>query len=763
MRLAWIGLCVVCMGVPVGCHPSPPTEPGQASQRPSLAALADRIAPGAPAPRSLVATLPGPIQKEVQARAPKGLSDDAMLDEAKARLSRYSVRLGEPATTLPLVEAFYLAETVALRPGPSQLRAATLLVMMYETVRLSALTLVGVGSSFRAVALDTPAANDPLMPFWDAVQRDGSSLQAAFAAAVLRGSPTDEMAIAVMRSQARSLVNDSRPQPELRLALVEEIVAREGASATADSWLDVAQMRQVIGDVDGARRAIDRSTGLPARATSAADTERAASQLATRRARILEDQARLVTIQSLARSTGVDDRLRRASLLVDNGSLREAQQAYEQLQRDLPHDARPVVGLARLKIYNSVKEGIIESFLSAHDLLRNAADFDHRDGSYYGMRIGLTGIEVTRLMNEAPDPARFKARAVALLASLESLNREYAAFAPDRSAVLGFVLQAVRAETDIGLGTAGLEKRLHEHCTRGVALAARYPDTGDAFRLALGCASLLDVDRAFEVAFRPLPGALRKDGSLVDLQARVLVGLVARHRTFDRLPAVRAAVEAMPVDREGQTTERESLLADLTALSAIAGQASWQDAVDAYQHARTLTPTSDTARVSNNLAIALGATLSSPLNQVVVDHLKRSVSIARTPSDQVARANLAALALLDGSNRDALDLVVPLVKDVSNPPLIARLQTIAAASKVGQDALARDQATAALEALRPDNEAYPGFGSRPFAWALGNFNFSLNTSAADATYLLKLGGYYDSFLMLPTSLRYPDVVALGKR
>lgn len=764
MSRPWTFACALALllSPSFACTPAPETPDKARVERPSLPALADQLARDAPAPRSLFERLPEAVRQEIKAHVKADGPEDKRFDEASARLSRYNVRLGEPATSVPFVEGLYLAESLALKPGPQQLRAAALLVTTYEAAAIIFPTMVETSRMFSQVTDNPSSHNDPFFPLWQAIVSDGLKQQAAFAALVLRGSPPDEVAIQVMRSVARSQPREPRARVELRRLLQQEVVTREDKGATVDEWLDLAETHLLLEDADRAQQAIERSKqSTVVKTLTGAERETALTNATARRDRLIEEQARLREIRALDRATSPEQRLQRASLLLANNNIPAARDAYEQLRRDLPNDARPVVGLARANMSKS-NTPVFELFFAAKDSLQAAAGYDNKDGNYYGLMIGLLGFELGRFMREAAtDEAKFKARAVTLLDNLESLNRENTRFSEDRAAILGFILKSIRQEMGREFNSDGLKERLSAYCTEGVALAARYPNTSDAFRLSLGCAALIEPQRAFEVALTPLPTSLSKDTALAELRARVLVGLVARHSAFERLDAVRAVVEALPATNDAQRTARTVLQADLLAVAAAGKKASWSDAASAYQKARDLVPASENSRLSNNLAVALTAT-GKPLDQEGIDRYKQAIAIAKNDRERIARANLAAIAILLKSYSEALDLLQPLLQE-SDPHVAARLHAIGADINLGKLASAREHAKAVLAELKKDKEdpaKYGAFGPSVFVWSPGSMNFGLNVRSHEATYGMEIGSVYEVYLMLPAGITYPDFTRL---
>lgn len=740
----WSLLWLLATPLLPACSPAPPAAPRPAAEapRPTLDALADQIARGAPPPRPLFASLPQGIQDEIRTRVGSAAGD--RLELARQRLSRFNIRLQAPETGIPVLEGIYLAEGLAFGPpGPAQIQAAALLVTFHEMVFTTLRPLVGMQPLFGGPG-GPGGPDDPIAAFWRFLVREGPGQQAALAAQVLRGKADEASIQSALVSRARTLPHD---QLALRRTLQQEVVARPGA--TAVHWLDLADTLLLTGDPAATLRALEQSAAAP-------QPPQQARALAARKEALAEKQKRLVEIRALDGATSPEQRLRRASLLLLNRDTIAAREAYTKLRADLPDDARPVVGAARAEMFDLGDFG--ERLLAQKKILQAASGMKNRDADYYGLMIGLTGLEISDILRSpGQDEASLLRRLLATLGEIEALNREHARFAPERAAILGFILTSIRDGVSDRDKESSAQDRLARACASAIELAARYPSTPDAYRLRLGCATPLPSAQAFEVIKAPPPAPLAQDPHLAILRARALLGLVARHQAFDRLPEARAAVDAIPGKEDDQSAQHALLAADALVLGALGKSNPWQQAFDALQKARALDPALDNDRLSNNLAVATLLLKGDP--QEGADRLKEAIrSNDRT---QLARVNLATLALRHSTPAEALDLLQPLLH-ADPPPLAARLLAARVGRESKDEKLAREQALEALKTLKKeDGERYPGLQGDTFVEAKGSFNVSLKLKIDESSYELDVSSFHEPVLLLSSGMRHADLVALA--
>lgn len=454
-----------------------------------------------------------------------------------------------------------------------------------------------------------------------------------------------------------------------------------------------------------------------------------------------------------ASSPDLASRLRRAWQLLDLRDLDAAREAFRQLQQEFPRDARPVVGLVSCEIRDGAP--LAGKVSDLRRVLQQAASLEHRDGSYHGLLVGLLGLEAGPLLPASSSSATD--RVLASLEQIEFASDEHASFAPDRAAILSFLLHSARDEvTTSHPQKETFDQRMRKRCHESRALCARFPGSHDGYRLSLGCSLFDEPELAFPFVLAPVPEGLRDDTALLTQRARLAVGLVTVHHAHERIGDARALVEALPADHDAQRLRRTLLLADLAALRAQHARSSWSEAIELYSRARPLVPDDELPRVLNNLAVARAAERLPSSETVAL--LEEAASRARHGRDRLARVSLASLALARGATAEAMTLLEPFVQD-PHAPLAARLQLVRVARKLHRTTLAHHQARLALDALREEEQnKFDGFEGIPFLDRKGTFLVRLGLSSREPTYSLEISFLYEPVFVLSSGLTYPQLI-----
>ncbi|HEU5059435.1 MAG TPA: hypothetical protein VFU21_23035, partial [Kofleriaceae bacterium] len=299
-------------------------------------------------------------------------------------------------------------------------------------------------------------------------------------------------------------------------------------------------------------------------------------------------------------------RLERAHLLLDLGRRKTAVALFEELRRERPRDARPLVGLA---------QGEMETIRGTRvrQYLRQASSLDHRDQRYYELAVGTAFTTLMPLLQELsarPDMTsdQIVSRLAALLAPLRADIDGLARFAPSRAAVLKVVIDgaadvmAVRAQGDAALAAA-----LGRAWRAGLEVRRAHPSDPDAHHLVFllagaGPAPIAEIEAAL---VEDVPADLPRRDQVLLARAGVYLRLVlvgARVKGVARLTEMIAAIPA----GAAAGWEARNLRADLAALSAAAGTASWASALTAYRELLPVAPDKpERARIENNIGVIL--------------------------------------------------------------------------------------------------------------------------------------------------------------
>ncbi len=486
----------------------------------------------------------------------------------------------------------------------------------------------------------------------DVVQR---SVQAAgplhrhTVAALLRAAPEHDAVPTALLEVASSLRgHDDRWSVDLATLAIE----RRGGAASGQEQLELARacfaaLELGCGD---AALAASRAAAVTPSELEAATVE----GLLARR------------IVALAEAQTPDERIERARAQLELGRFDAARSAFEALRAELPDDARPVAGLAKLAIDTKL------DFLGAHAIIEEAGSVRNADAMYYELAIGTRAMAI--LATTVPRLAAGEAQGAltSLRPSLARMREDvagYAGLGNTDGVYLGFVLDVVQELLTQYASTGEISipdvKSLSD---RALALQRSIPDNPHAYRL-LQSASLFEADEAVAArATQVPPPAGAEHDALENRRVRALADLAVTwaNPTF----AEQALDGSASLGPAGAVLRADTLLI----MTALGRGDDWTRVGEAYQALLADPMTSADARALNNVAVSLW---SSGNTSTARDAWSLSAQLGEDHAD-VARLNLIVSDLTRG---EAVAELEALARDgrVAGVRLVARAWLLAEA------------------------------------------------------------------------------------
>ena len=347
-------------------------------------------------------------------------------------------------------------------------------------------------------------------------------------------------------------------------------------------------------------------------------------------------------IARLPQPADVEERLELARAFVTVGRSDEAKSLYEEAAEELPDDARPRTGLARLAMTEAL------DVASALPLLDSAGP-DNRDGEYYELLVACRAMAAMYIV--LPQIAEQPERAAELLAptvaSLHEATVAYLEFQPARASAILVLLEA--AESGLAGGASdpasAAGEALGRVASRALPLAERYPDSPEVARLLVSAALFAPTaEEAFASLERALPGDLARDVTITTRRATLFLHAVLRWNAPERLASAAAVIDQIPAGTGD--TWKTLLHADLLAarwrmgLDGVSPE-TVRDAYAALADDEKLDP-KHRPRVLNNLAIVLAALGDSG---AAAERLRRAEDLS-DQDDDIPYFNRVALAAL---------------------------------------------------------------------------------------------------------------------
>ncbi len=591
-----------------GCPHRAATPNGSAPDRPAaLASLADRIDPGrVPA---LLADPPPAVERLMGGRPDR--TDARARAEAEKTLAELGGQLaagsgGASLADLQRILQVFYALTLVEEENVERCDLACLTALehiygvldipwlaseeglMAQMIDIASAALVQAGLSKREVK--------EAIAFIRSVFRRAPKRHAYVAAVLFRRYPDSPAALSALRRLGNRAANDE---------VFDDAVTFLSTAAAR------APRAERAGDLVDLARACYRALRLPCGDRRLADARRAAGsdpEMAERLTGASETGALARRAIEASRARGFEARIEAAHLYLDLGRRKKAVALFEELRRERPKDARPLVGLAQAEM--DTIRGV-----RVQELLRRASALDHLDLRYYELAIGTSFTALMPIIQEiSANPElsedQIVARLAAPLAPLRSDIEGLARFAPSRAAVLRVVidgavdLAAVRKQ-----GDAAMSAVLKRVWRAGLEVRRKYPAEPDAHHLVYlmtgaGPAPMAELEAA---VLAEVPADLANRDEVLAARAGVYLRLVLVGGWLTRLDRLGALIAAIPAaGAAGSSWETRNLRADLVALAATAGTTTWAAALAAYRELLPDAPDDpERARIENNIAVAL--------------------------------------------------------------------------------------------------------------------------------------------------------------
>lgn len=579
-----------------------------------------------------------------------------------------------------------------------------------------------------------------------ALQKSGE-LHRRTVAALLRNAPEHPEIADVLGRLAPKIVEEDEA---LAVGVQQRALALRGEAAGAEHWLDLAAVCSRALEARCGREALGRAEAL-----AAADDEALARRLVDVRGMV----KRAHRAVELADAAGLDDGLERAAALHELQRYAEAKAVYEQLHRRHPDDARPVMGLARTVLAESL------DFVAAFEIIERAQPREHLDREWYEMAIGVRATAlVYHVLPQIADRKADEIFAVLrpwllqLRQDIEALD----ALGADEGRVLRFgydlgmeAWPASRAED----GTA-LRELARGLLPRAQALRAEVPGSVHAYTLWLAAAEFSD-DRAAALGVLDVAPPPEHAQALVVRRAQAALDLVAAWDARDRVDSMLALVDAADGPERPAAVRR--LVIDAHVVAHRLGRT--EDLAALEQRYRALLEQGDGSDpvLLNNLAAlvaeqgravqaqALWAEALAHADEEQVDVLRINAIAARSVAGTLEPDGQAELRELTGDGRASE------VRLLAHAWLVvhARATGSRAQVKAAEKALREAAAKVAAENYRPRN--LPGRGG---VILRGSLQVGLGYSSVEGMQLqLDVSGV--PWLMVPCPVAIPDPRARG--
>lgn len=510
---------------------------------PSLAEIAKAIDPGpraaltmeVPAWLSAALGLPGAggdpagllaASREQWARfeaASEGEGDAAKLDKlvSLARALALAERAGGNIEQAPVEVLLVLERIYHLVDAPALANDRNVFAQMIQGF-VAALASTG--------ELQDSAALDELAGLVFGALRKSGDLQRRTVAALLRRAPEHPEIPDVLGRLAPKLMDGDEA---LALGVMHRSLAMRGESATAAHWLDLVGLCSRALDVRCGRDALGRAEAL-------APADDAKLQVRLTGAR--EQAKRAQRAVELKDAAGLEDQLEHGRALAELERHEEARAVFEALMRRHPEDARPVAGLARVVLSQSV------DFVGAAQVLERAQPREHLDREWYELSIGVRATSLIyhvlpRIADRDPDEifAMLRPMLLQMQQDIDALE----ALGVDDGRVLRFVhdlgMEAwPKARAEDG---EALRELARGALSRTRTLQAEVPNNIHAYTLMLAAAEF-SSDREQALAVLDIPPPAEHAEALAMRRGLGALDLVASWDADERVGTMLALVEA---------------------------------------------------------------------------------------------------------------------------------------------------------------------------------------------------------------------------
>ncbi len=751
-----------------GCHPPPPPAVGPQGSAPAkpatsggfeLEAVVREVDPGpldSPYPK-LEAQLRAAVEQRIApfatpaSRLARATAIVSALRAEPTNSNRLSEALGEAVQAHRLLELLVLA--------PECLEQAQALELLAE---------LGPGGAVRTRLLT------PLQ------ERGGESLAFLGALADAAGRGERFLAARLLRAKQPVLVAKglhaaaayahAAERFAREAVLRAEAVKRLGEAASREQWLRLADAHALADQVGEAAAALERAK--QARVESA---EHAASWERTATASVA--QAR--ELQRLGAAGSVEQALVRARVLLRMGRTVEALALGKEWRRKTPRDARALVIMARATMAGARDMATLyRRFGEALAIVEQGKTLEHRDGSYWGLLIGLAA-HVLPKRSLAAAQARGDREAFfdvvgGALGELKTWNAEHARYAPAKAEVLAFIVDAMiellrlRKSKDRA-AIAAFARGRH---APALALARKHPREVDAYQLGLAAAMLApDAKIALSLMASPPPAPPEEEQDLHLRRAQVQVALAGLWRDPAAARAALVMLEQVPVKGSGPRGALSAeVRGDAWAIIALHGEVSgateaWQKARESFGRAIHDADESHRAKLLNNLGV-VAARLGDAANA------KTSwEAVAAYASDRkwVSRVNLASLDAAAGKWAEAREALDKLATEQANEAgeagkpapesslPVELLHWLRAAAKAERRAARVKELDKVLRAATAKAKREQTFGAPPSGprslHTFGLFQLNLGAASLRESYVLELVLAGEPWLILPAPAR----------
>lgn len=413
-------------------------------------------------------------------------------------------------------------------------------------------------------------------------------------------------------------------------------LAKEEHRSTIDTQMAINCYREL--DIPCGDKARDKALSRPV-----SPAQKTNAETATDLQRLRSAAMRI----SRSSSSSVEARLVRGFDSIELVRYSEAKALFESLRKELPRDARPIVGLATILIEEGFRVG------EAHKMLVAARGLENRELAYYEMRIG-TWFEDFKTLNfsQSGGPNKAIAGLSGQLRDVEEAIEEYARLVPDKGQALRHAVAIGEVLIQMQLG------RMQEVDLRN-AIDAAIPEVNGYLQNKESTLYLrrlqLILSRFDADGKRALTSVGRKESlvELVDMHAALRFALVMVHNTGHAEFASDLKLNSSFVGRD----LRSSALAVLALQKQ--DKAMWMEVETLVEALLSEAPDEENRfRLTNNLAVAkyrLGKVgeAQSILGSLVASREKASVASINAPAMD-KNSGPEDFAALSGSGMDDL-------------------------------------------------------------------------------------------------------------
>ena len=641
-----VALAAACKPLPNSTTTPPPDMAPTAKTKrvdPELSATADRLDAGSQQP-PLYEVLPTWLKVQVDAaltgdpKSPKYLAEAR---EAIAALEKVDAKDTQAMLQGALVFArgLVLAEraVVAGSDDPELLAALTKayrevqgLKMFQRSGLFGQLLNMAVELARKEAKVESQQVEEALAALTVVLER-APDLQRHTTARLLREHPDHPTVIEVLLRASQTEAELERWPTALELGKLA--VARKGERATGPDYGGLATLCYKGFDLacaDKARKAAEDRGPAEAGEDKAAAFKRQLAEIDA-----TAEQARRVL--ALTDSPGLEAQIERGHLLLKLGRLQDAHATFLTLQKAHPNDARPVTGMAVLKVHRDF------DFMGVADSIRGARKMTGRDRLYYEVALGTVPMRILgAVMTQAAKPGESALPELqAHFDEVLELAAGFRAFDPARAALLELLFTAAREaapkfmadKRDAGMAV------VRKLADKALALTKKFPESRDVWRMVFSTTRLLaDAARARAQATAPLPASLQQDPDLRLQQARALVDIALIWEDRALLAAAAEAAASLPTEVDADTAT--NLRATIDAVLGLQGdKPALQRAVDAFAALAERKTGKDQATAFNNAAMVVAHGLDATTALAVLERARQA-----DPEELVPAHNMAALA-----------------------------------------------------------------------------------------------------------------------